>query len=648
MIVPVEYDLDEEYRNALNKDADKQSRLISISRLNFMHPLDELVLDDEEDVEIRIAALDCLELGGYTLYDIDIDDVPKELALAVIDKYYFSDTLSEVALSNRDDDFRLAAVKNRKLEDEDTLRHIIEYESNSQLRAAAASHPFLNDGKFLESIALNDDDVNVRAAAASNYSIQNIETLKKIISDDEDIVRISALKNLVSKYLLFYPSSNRKYDFKRKFDKVSRYLIGWREDNIPKEMNNDMGIVDYLDFELLRKIYRHSTFEEYDDLRDDLIEYLEKILLNCEKYNPFDEGNMKNGLFKKELYDDLKIVYGDERELALYQIGYEGCTGELKYHLDYLKSLDYNSYIEKSNSSKNDYSIEKPIDESFFIDLASEDYNPEIVRLALEAISDNCFLMKFAERGQTRDIIETAFKGLTDSILLVDLAINRVDYDIHEANFYDEDWICDYISNNLDDFDSLNTYDFYSHDLKHYSRLFDNRLESHYYDMVAEHYYRDTLSYCIFKKIQNYFDLIHVLKYTRSFALRDLIIYKIDNPIVLADIALNAIDERIRYVAFGRIRLESILKYVYLNSEDFRIKLLYLSNSDDNEILNEAFLKEENDVLCRSILDNPHFVISPKVIEHCIGEDSSIASYAERKFAKQFVDYRLLNRKFKN
>ena len=287
MIVPVEYDLDEEYRNALNKDADKQSRLISISRLNFMHPLDELVLDDEEDVEIRIAALDCLELGGYTLYDIDIDDVPKELALAVIDKYYFSDTLSEVALSNRDNDFRLAAVKNRNLKDEDTLRHIIEYESNSQLRAAAASHPFLNDGKFLESIALNDDDVNVRAAAASNYSIQNIETLKKIISDDEDIVRISALKNLVSKYLLFYPSSNKKYDFKRKFDKVSRYLIGWREDNIPKEMNNDVGIEDYLDFELLRKIYRHSTFEEYDDLRDDLIEYLERILLYCERYDPW-------------------------------------------------------------------------------------------------------------------------------------------------------------------------------------------------------------------------------------------------------------------------------------------------------------------------------------------------------------------------
>jgi hypothetical protein len=73
-----------------------------------MHPLDELVLDDEEDVEIRIAALDCLELGGYTLYEIDIDDVPHELALAVISKYYFSDTLSEVALSHRDDDFRLA------------------------------------------------------------------------------------------------------------------------------------------------------------------------------------------------------------------------------------------------------------------------------------------------------------------------------------------------------------------------------------------------------------------------------------------------------------------------------------------------------------------------------------------------------------
>lgn len=648
MIVPVEYDLDEEYRNALNKDADKESRLISISRLNFMHPLDELVLDDEEDVDIRIAALDCLELGGYTLYEIDIDDVPHELALAVISKYYFSDTLSEVALSHRDDDFRLAAVENRNLKDEDTLRHIIEYESNFKLRAAAARHPFLNDSSLLERVALNDQDANVRAAAASNYSTQNIETLKKIISDDEDIVRISALKNLVSKYLLFYPSSNKKYDFKRKFDKVSRYLIGWREDNIPKEMNNDVGIEDYLDFELLRKIYRHSTFEEYDDLRDDLIEYLERILLYCERYDPFDEGNMENGSFRKELYDDLKIAYGDERELALYQIGYEGCVGELKYYLDYLKSLDYSSYIEKSNSSKNDSFIEKPIDESYFIALASEDHNPEIVRLALKAISDNSVLMKFAERGRRRDIIETAINGLTDSILLVDLAINRVDYDIPEANFYNDDWICDYISNNLDDFDSFNTYDFYSHDLKHYSRLFDNRMESHYYDRVAQHYYRDTLSYCLFKKIQNHFDLIHVLKYTRSFALRDLIIYKIDNPIVLADIALNAIDERIRYLAFGRIRLESILKYVYLNSEDFRIRLLYLSNSDDNELLNEAFLNEDNEVLLRSILDNPHFAISPKVIEHCIDEDSSIASYAEMKFAKQFIDYRMLNRKFKN
>ena len=96
------------------------------------------------------------------------------------------------------------------------------------------------------------------------------------------------------------------------------------------------------------------------------------------------------------------------------------------------------------------------------------------------------------------------------------------------------------------------------------------------------------------------------------------------------------------------MRLESILKYVYLNSEDFRIRLLYLSNSDDNELLNEAFLNEENEVLLRSILDNPHFAISPKVIEHCIDEDSSIASYAEMKFAKQFIDYRMLNRKFKN
>ena len=136
------------------------------------------------------------------------------------------------------------------------------------------------------------------------------------------------------------------------------------------------------------------------------------------------------------------------------------------------------------------------------------------------------------------------------------------------------------------------------------------------------------------------------MKNTRSFALRDLIIYKIKNPVVLADIALNAIDERIRYIAFGRIESKDVLKYVYLNTEDFRIKFLYLSNIDDNDILNGAFLNEDNDVLLRSILDNDHFNIGPEVIEHCINEESYISSYAENKFAKQFVNFRLMNKKF--
>ena len=137
------------------------------------------------------------------------------------------------------------------------------------------------------------------------------------------------------------------------------------------------------------------------------------------------------------------------------------------------------------------------------------------------------------------------------------------------------------------------------------------------------------------------------MKHTRSFALRDLIIYKISNPIFLAYIALKATDERIRYIAFGRIESKVILKHVYLNTEDFRIKYLYLSKSNDNETLNEGFLKEDNDVLHKAIIDNPHFKIAPEVVEYCIENNSYISSYAENKFAKQFVDYRLMNKKFR-
>ena len=110
---------------------------------------------------------------------------------------------------------------------------------------------------------------------------------------------------------------------------------------------------------------------------------------------------------------------------------------------------------------------------------------------------------------------------------------------------------------------------------------------------------------------------------------------------------MKATDERIRYAAFGRIESKVILKYVYLNSEDFRIKNLYLSKSYDNDALNAAFLKEENDVLRKSILDNPYFKIAPETMEYCIEKDSYISSYAENKFPKQFINYRLINKKFR-
>ena len=101
MTLPVIYDLDEEYENALNKDADKESRLFSISHLDFRHPLDELVLDENEDTDIRIAALDCLGIFKNTIYEIDIDKVPKELALAIIEKYDFNHPLNQIALNHK-------------------------------------------------------------------------------------------------------------------------------------------------------------------------------------------------------------------------------------------------------------------------------------------------------------------------------------------------------------------------------------------------------------------------------------------------------------------------------------------------------------------------------------------------------------------
>ena len=651
MTSPVRYDLDEEYRNALNRDASKESRLFSISHLNFMYPLDELVLDDEEDVEIRIAALECLELGGYTLYELDIDDLPKELALAVIGKYYFLESLRDIALNHPDEDYRLAALENKSLNDEETLKHIILNESSSRLRVAAARHPSLNDSEFLESIALNDNDAYLRQAAVSNYSTRNPEVLEKIIKeDDEDFVRISALENLVFKYNLFYPYSNRKFNFKRKFDRIAWDLINFNEDIIFNELNTDDEIRDLLVFDLLESIFTNSVNEHYDELRDNLIEYYERILSCLEKHNPFvdldnDSKLDENGEFKKEVYDNLNLQYGDMRQLAIIKSHYDYGYDRLNGFLEDLRSLDFNSYLNESNEEKTP-SL-GPIEESFFIDLAYDDSNCEIVKLAIEALRDNDVLMDFIRNGKTKDIKRTAIKRSTDLPSLVDMAVNRIDTDIYEANLYDDDWVCDCICDDLDHYSMIfHTYDFYVHDLKWFERLFDNRLQSIYYDAIAEHYYRDSLSYCLFKRIKNYLDLAYILRNTRSYMLRDLIVYKIENPIVLAYIALNAIDERVRYAAYGRIGAKAILKYVYLKSEDFRIRLLYLSNGDDNDILRDAFLNEENDVLRKSILDNDHFKISPEIIGHCIEEESSIASYAENKFAKQFLDYRLLNRKF--
>lgn len=642
----INFNLNDEYLNALNKEADKESRLFSISLLNWTHPLDSLVLDDDEDLDIRIAALDCLDLFKLTLYEIDIDKVPKELALAVIERLDSLTVLREIALNHSDSDFRLKALENKYLKDEETLKHIIENDSLSKLRVAAAKHPSLNDSGFLENLALNDDDVYVRQSAVSNYSTSDIPTLKKIISDDEDIVRISALDNLVFKFNLFYPYSNKKYNFKKRFDKISWTVINYSEDYIPNGMNDD-EMHNLMDFDLLDSIYFNSVNENYMQLKDNLIKYYEKNLAIFEKYNPFNEKE-EDGSFKKKVFDDFNLEYGDIRRLFLYQMAYDDGYANLKYGLDNLNDIAIDSQDFKSSDRES--SCEKQIDESYFIDLAYEDSNDEIVRLAIEAISDNSVLMDFIKNGKTRDIIKTAIKRSTDLPSLVDLAVNQIDRDIHEFNFYDEDLVCDYALDNLEDsqnnFENFFGYDFYIHDLSHYERLFDNRLESFYFDEIAEFYYMDALSFCLFRKIQNFFDLIYVLKNTRSFALRDLIIYKIKNPVVLADIALNAIDERIRYIAFGRIESKDVLKYVYLNTEDFRIKFLYLSNIDDNDILNGAFLNEDNDVLLRSILDNDHFNIGPEVIEHCINEESYISSYAENKFAKQFVNFRLMNKKF--
>ncbi|MBR5504622.1 MAG: HEAT repeat domain-containing protein [Methanobrevibacter sp.] len=641
----INYDLDEEYRNALDKEADKESRLFSISLLDGFHPLDELVLDEDEDVDIRIAALDCLDIFGFTLYELDIDELQNDLALAVIERLDSESKLKDIALNHPSLDYRLKAVENKHLKDEETLKQIIENETVSQLRAAAAKHPSLNDSEFLEKIALNDDDVYVRQAAVSNYSTKDIPTLKKIITDDEDIVRISALENLVFKYNLFYPYSNKKYNFKRKFNEIGQSMINFIDESyVPKEMD-DWELDDLMDFDLLNGIYYNSANENYGLLRDDLISIFNKILFYFEKYNPFNETEKDDSLIKR-LYGDLNPVYGDRRSLVLYKLKYDDRIGNLKYHLDGLHDLDIN--LDNLNTTDDNQSSDKLIEESFFIDLAYNDSNEEMVKLAIEAISDNSVLMDFIENGKTGDIKKTAIKKSTDLPSLVDLAIGQIDKDIQEAKFFDDDWLCDYVSDDLDYFHymSFDTYAFYSHDLKYIDRLFDNRLESFYYDKIAEHYYKDAFSYCLFKKIQNYFDLIYILKNTRSFVLRDLIIYKIENPIVLSDIALNGIDERIRYIAFGRIKSKAILKMVYLKTDDFRIKLLYLSKATDNDVLEEAFLREENEVLRKSILDNNNFIISPRIIEFCINDDSKISSYAENKFAEQFVNYRLMNKKF--
>lgn len=672
MTSPVMYDLDEERKRALNKDEKKEDRLFSISLLNPFYPLDSLVMDEEEDLDIRIAALDCLDLFGVTLYNIDIDSVPKELALAVIERLDDGSKLKEIALNHKDIDYRIKALENKHLTDEEALKYIIENESVSDLRSLAACHPCLNDSEFLEGLALNDDDRDVRAAAVSNYSTKDVDVLKKVISDDEDTVRIPALENLVFKFNLFYPSLNKEFNFKKKFHDMSWHMISSIDDYVPKEMDNDDGIRELIDFELLDKIYIASANECYDELIDALKIFFEKALYHYEIYNPFDESKLEKDSYRKKMYDKLKLAEGDKRSFYLYQMAYDGGHAYLNFYLDYLNDLDYDSYLKDSDSSNeesnlkklfresNDLyidsslekesdasSLDKKIEESYFIDLAYADSNCEMVRLAIEAISDNSVLFDFAKNGKTSEIRKTAIKRLTDSSYLLDLAVNQIDKDIREANFYDDDWICDYISNNSNDyFDLFNTYEFYSHDLEHYKRLFDNRLDSFYYDKVAWNYYRNTISFCLLERIDNYLDLVYAVKNTRSFVLRDLVIYKIENPLFLTDIALNAIDERIRYTAFGRIESNAFLKYVYLNSKDFRIKLLYLSKTTDNAILEEAFLNEKNDVLRKSILDNSNFKISPKVIEHCINEESVISDYAENKFAEQFVNYMLMNKKF--
>ena len=639
----INYDLDEEYKNALDKEAEKESRLFSISLLDFTHPLDILVLDDEEDLDIRIAALDCLDLFKYTIYDIDIYKVPKELALAVIERLDSETKLKEIVLNHPDPDYQLKALENKYLKDEDLLKYVIENKMDSRLRSAAAKHPNLNDSTFLENLALNDEDKYVRQAAVSNYSTRDISTLKEIIRDDEDIVRISALENLVFKYNLFYPSSNKKYTFKKKFNKISEAIIKFYEDSVPKNMN-DEEIADLMDFDLLKNIYINSIYEDYEEIRENLIEYLESNLFYFEKYNPFDDKD-EDESFKKKLYDDLKIVFGDERSLFLYQIAYDNRRGNLKYYLDDLKDLEID--FEDSDSYSEYSPSDKPIDENYFINLAYNDSNEEIVRLALEAISDNSVLLDFIDDEKPLAIRKTAIKRLTDMPSLVGLAINHIDKDIQEAQFFNLDWICKYVIKYENYFASIgfNIFDFYENDFIFYERSFDNRLNSSFYNEIAEFYYKDSFSYCLFKKIKNYFDLIYILKNTHSYALRDLIIYNINNPIILADLALNAIDERIRYTAFGRINSKSILKFIYSRTDDFRIKLLYISNIDDSDILEYAFLNEENDVLRRTALENSSFEISPQIIEHCIDERSYISSLVEKKFAKHFVNYRSINKK---
>ena len=126
-----------------------------------------------------------------------------------------------------------------------------------------------------------------------------------------------------------------------------------------------------MDFDLLETIFTSSVNEHYDELRDNLIEYYENILISLKKHNPFVDLNNnpkldEDGEFKKEVYDDLNIQYGDIRQLAIIKSHYDYSYDRLNGFLEDLRALDFDSYQNESNEEKTPSS--GPIEESFFID----------------------------------------------------------------------------------------------------------------------------------------------------------------------------------------------------------------------------------------------------------------------------------------